>query len=64
VMFNSTFEEYLERSENYFSVIREANDLPWYDDPDRAAKVAAQLGLAADTPALDLRRALFERGRR
>jgi hypothetical protein len=58
-----TFDDYLASSENYMAAIREADDLPWYDDPDRRAKVAARLGLPAETPALELRRALFERAR-
>jgi hypothetical protein len=62
-MFNSTFEEYLERTENYMQAIRDADDLPWFEDPERSAAMAAQLGLPADTAPLELRRALFERGR-
>lgn len=58
------FTEYLAQSEAYFSVVREAGDEPWFENDERRAKVAARLGLAADTPALELRRALFERGRK
>jgi len=59
-----TFDEYLSSSEQYFAVVREAGDEPWFEDKERAAAMAARLGLPADTPALELRRALFDRGRR
>jgi len=58
-----TFTEYLERSENYAQAIRDASDLPWWECPERAPKMAARLGLPADTPPLELRRALWARGR-
>jgi hypothetical protein len=58
-----TWDEYLAQSEAYFSVVREAGDLPWFEDPERSATMASRLGLATDTPALELRRALFEKGR-
>lgn len=63
-MFNRTFDEYLELSENYATAIREAGDLPWWECPERSAAMADRLGLPSDTPALDLRKALFERGRK
>lgn len=59
----TTFEEYLDRSEAYFAVVREDGDLAWFDCPERSAKVAARLGLPADTPPIDVRRALFNRHR-
>lgn len=59
-----TFEQSLERTEQYMTKIRDAGDLPWFEDPDRRAKVAARLGLPDDTTALEVRRALFERCRR
>ena len=59
-----TFEEYLEHSQQNFSVVREKGDEPWFENPERSAAMAARLGLPADTPALDLRKSLFERGRK
>jgi hypothetical protein len=58
-----SFTEHLERTERYMQTIRDAGDLPWFEDPERCAKVAAKVGLPADTPPLELRRALFARGR-
>ncbi|ORB73130.1 hypothetical protein BST44_16320 [Mycobacterium scrofulaceum] len=59
-----SFEEYLARSEAYMAVVREAGDLPWFEDTDRKAKVAARLGLPEDTDPMDLRRALWQRRNR
>lgn len=56
------FTGYLERSEAYFAAVRDKGDAPWFENDERRAKVADRLGLPADTPALELRRALFERG--
>ena len=53
------FRAYLERTVPYAAAIREAGDLPWWEDPERSARVAAHVGLPADAPAEDLRRALF-----
>jgi hypothetical protein len=58
------FDEYVDNSANYFTVVRDAGDAPWFEDPERRAKVAAQLGLTADIPALEVRKALFEKGRK
>ncbi len=46
------------------AVVREAGDLPWFEDTDRKAKVAARLGLPEDTDPMDLRRALWQRRNR
>jgi len=59
-----TWDEYLALSEAYFGNVREKGDEPWFENKERSAAMAAQLGLPAGTPALDLRKALFERGRR
>uniref|UniRef100_A0AB39U2N4 Uncharacterized protein n=11 Tax=unclassified Caudoviricetes TaxID=2788787 RepID=A0AB39U2N4_9CAUD len=56
-----TFEQYLERSEPYFAAIREAGDLPWFEDTEKRAATAVRLGLAADAEPLEVRRALWER---
>ena len=58
-----SFDEYLASSEQYFAVVREAGDEPWFENKERAAAMAARLGLPADTPPLELRRALWARGR-
>ena len=57
------FQRYLASKENYTQAIYAAGDLPWYEHPERSAALAAQLGLPADTPPMELRRALFHRGK-
>jgi hypothetical protein len=57
-----TFDEYIESTENYMQAIRDADDLPWFEDPERSAAMAEKLGLPTDTPALELRRTLWQRG--
>jgi hypothetical protein len=59
----TTFEEYLTRSEAYDAAIRDAEDdsLPWHEDPEKLAAMAARLGLTADTDPLAVRKALFDR---
>uniref|UniRef100_A0AB39U256 Tail assembly chaperone n=1 Tax=Mycolicibacterium phage Alyssa1 TaxID=3240801 RepID=A0AB39U256_9CAUD len=61
---DNTFEQYLERSEPYFAAVREAGDLPWFEDPEKRAAAAVKLGLSAETDPLELRRALWERRNR
>ncbi|MCV7217149.1 hypothetical protein H7J51_17910 [Mycobacterium crocinum] len=60
----TSFEEYLERSEPYFAAVREAGNLPWFEDPEKLAATAAKLGLPADADPMKLRRALWERRNR
>lgn len=57
----TTFEDYTASSENYVAAIREAGDLPWFEDPERRSRAAAQLGLPEDTDPMELRRALWAR---
>ena len=52
------FQTHLKRSENYFNAIRDNGDLPWFEDAERRAEVADQLGFI-DVSDIDLRRALF-----
>lgn len=56
-----TFEEYEARSASYFDAVREAGDLPWFEDPEKRAPALSVLGLPEDTPPIELRRALWER---
>jgi hypothetical protein len=58
------FQRYLELHVNYDAAIRAAGDVPWHEDHERRAKVAARLGLSVDADPVDVRRALFLRGRR
>lgn len=59
-----TFEQYLERSEPYNAAVRAAGDLPWFEDPEKRAEIAEQLGLPTDTDPMELRKALWERRNR
>jgi hypothetical protein len=59
-----SFERYLEQTENYFAAIRAAGDLPWFEDPEKRAEIVARMCLPQDIDPLELRRMLFERGRR
>lgn len=48
----------------YFAAFAEhdyANAVPWFEDPQRCAAVATRLGLPAETPSDDVRRALWNR---
>ncbi len=56
-----TFEHYIERSEQYVAAVHAADDLMWWEQPEKRAATAAQLGLPADTDPIVLRRALWER---
>lgn len=57
-----TFEEYAEGRANYFASIQEAGDLAWFQvGHERRDAVVATLGLPADIPETELRRALWER---
>jgi hypothetical protein len=57
----TSFEGYLANSEPYFAAVREAGDVVWFEDESKRAQTAQRLGLPADVPELELRRALFER---
>lgn len=60
----TAFDRYLERSEPYFDAVRAAGDKPWFEDPEKRAPALAALGLPVDTPPIELRRAMYERGHR
>lgn len=57
----TTFQDYTASSENYMAAIREDGDLPWFENPERRSRVAAQLGLPQDTDPTELRRVLWAR---
>lgn len=59
-----TFEEYVLLHAPYFETVREAGDLPWFEDPAKRAPALQLLGLPEDTPPHVLRRALWERRNR
>lgn len=57
------FSRWLVRHEAYDAAIRADGDSPWYERPDHLARVTAQLGLPEGTPAIDVRRALWDRSK-
>lgn len=55
------FQHHLDKSENYVAAIREAGDVPWWENPEKLAKLENKIpGISAMTPD-ERRRALFMR---
>lgn len=58
------FDLWWQRSgERYEAAVLAAGDLPWALDPEKRIAVAERLGLPHDTDPMELRRALWQRGR-
>lgn len=59
------FESWWDRfGQPYEAAVIEQGGVPWVSDPDKRQVMAARLGLPADTPDMDLRRALWQRRNR
>lgn len=59
-----SFESWWEQcGQPYEAAVLEAGGTPWPDDPVKRQAVAGRLGLPADTPAMELRKALWEHRR-
>ena len=56
-----TFEQYVDLKAPYFDAIRDAGDVPWFEDPEKRSAIISGLGLPADIEPIELRRALWER---
>lgn len=56
---DAAYAAYLKSTKVVASQLAEAGDGPWWTSPERTAGVARKLGLAADTPVDDVRKALF-----
>uniref|UniRef100_UPI000A00F87F hypothetical protein n=1 Tax=Mycobacterium avium TaxID=1764 RepID=UPI000A00F87F len=50
--------------EPYDAAIRADGDVPWHERPEHLARITERLGLPAGTPAIDVRRTLFNRSKK
>lgn len=55
------FQAYLERSEPYVAAIREAGDVPWWEDPERVARLETRVPGISEMTTTERRRALWDR---
>jgi hypothetical protein len=55
------FRRYLETSAPYFAAVEAAGGLPWYDDPDKLARLEQQIAGISQLHPEERRKALFMR---